>query len=167
VSVRQLRACGLSESTIRPLAREGHPAPPATTTLPRTFLDLAAERFPINRLVHEAAARRLVGLAALRDYAIANKGRPGATALLTAATNPHYRSRAERTLHEDLIDLGVLANPNASVAGHTMDFHLPGHDLVIELDFDQTHGTAHAAQTDARRDADRRGAGQRVLPLRR
>jgi hypothetical protein len=39
--------------------------------------------------------------------------------------------------------------------------------LRLELDFDQTHGTAHAAQTDARRDADRRGAGQRVLPLRR
>jgi hypothetical protein len=136
-----------------------------TTPLPRTFLDLAADHFPINRVVHEAAARRLIELTALRDYAHEHRGRPGAKALTTAATNPHYRSRAETNLHGALTRLGVLAHPNTKLAGHTVDFHLPDHDLVIELDFDQTHGTTHAARKDAQRDADLQRHGLHVLRI--
>jgi hypothetical protein len=139
----------------------------AATTLARTFLDLAADRFPIDRVVHEAAARRLVSLAALRRYADEHHGRPGAPALRAAVTNPHYRSGGERDLHTWLIERGVIANPNASIDGHTVDFHLPEHDLVIELDPEQTHGTAHAGRADRHRDArlTRRGLDViRVVP---
>jgi hypothetical protein len=113
--------------------------------------------------VHEAAARRLVKLKALRAYAQANAGRPGAKALLHAATNPHYRSMTERDLHARLAARGVIADPNATVDGMTVDLILPDHDLVIEIDTEQTHGTAEAARTDARRDERLKRRGLDVL----
>jgi very-short-patch-repair endonuclease len=135
------------------------------TTLPRTFLDLAADHFPIDRLVHEAAARRLLSLAALRAYAADHRGTPGARALTTAATNPHYRSLAERDFHAWLAERGILAVPNAPVDGLTVDFHLPEHGVAIELDFDQTHGTAYAGRRDPARDEVLRRRGLTVVRL--
>jgi hypothetical protein len=139
--------------------RRGIPA----TTLPRTFLDLAAAHFPIDRPLQEAAARRLVDLKALRAYAQDNRGRPGAKALLQAASNPHYRSMSERDLHGWLSARGLIADPNAAIGGDTVDFHLPEHNLVIELDTEQTHGTAHAGRTDLERDARLEARGLEVL----
>jgi hypothetical protein len=147
--------------TERPEQRRRRGIP--VTTLPRTFLDLAADHFPIDRPVHEAAARRLVKLKALRAYAEANAGRPGAKALLHAATNPHYRSMTERDLHARLAARGVIADPNAPIDGMTVDLILPDHNLVIEIDTEQTHGTAHAARTDARRDERLKRRGLDVL----
>jgi len=43
--------------------------------------------------------------------------------------------------------------PNDPVGPLTVDCHWPSHNLVIELDTDQTHGSAWKQRDDAQRDA--------------
>jgi hypothetical protein len=127
-----------------------------TTTVAQTLLDLAARRWPIDRLTQDAAAEGLIPLNDLRAFAAGKRGERGAPALKAAAGQPLVRSRMEaRALRE----LGV-PEVNGKIGIDEVD--LRWGDLVIELDTDQTHGTKWARERDARKDQRLRKQGIRV-----
>jgi hypothetical protein len=124
------------------------------TTVPQTLLDLGATSWPIDRITHEMAAASLVSLDDLRAFARNRHGEPGATALCRALRLPHTRSQWERDFLRWIKTLPDIPPPilNDPVGHLTVDCHWPDHDLVVELDTDQTHGTAWAQRNDAERD---------------
>lgn len=134
----------------------------------QTLLDLAAIGWPIDRMTHDMAASGLVSLDALRAFARDRRGERGARALAQALDLPHTRSTWEREFLTWLRSLGIpLPVLNDRIGRLTVDCHWPEHDLVVELDTDQTHGSAWARRDDARRDALLRTAGKEVWRVRR
>jgi hypothetical protein len=129
-----------------------------TTTVAQTLLDLAATRWPVDRLTQEAAATNLIPLDDLRAFAANRRGARGAARLAEAAGQPLTRSRME---YEALRRLG-RPEVNASVGQDEVDLSWPEHDLVVELDTDQTHGTKWARERDARKDQRMRARGLEV-----
>jgi very-short-patch-repair endonuclease len=129
------------------------------TTLPRTFIDVAATGWPIDSYVHEATASGLTTLKALRRFALVANARPGTPALRRALALPHLRSRRERALHAELLQADIEHTMNHEIGRMTVDAFVPALNLVLELDHENTHGTAFAIERDARRDAEleRRG----------
>jgi very-short-patch-repair endonuclease len=125
------------------------------TTPAQTLLDLAAAKWPIDRMTHEMAAGGVVSLDDLRTFARNRRGEPGATALAKALDLPRTRSAWERRFLLWATNLeGVPAPVTNDRIGHlTVDCHWPDRDLVIELDTDQTHGAAWKRRDDAERDA--------------
>jgi hypothetical protein len=125
------------------------------TTPAQTLLDLAAAGWPIDRMTHEMAAASIVSLDDLRTFARNRRGEPGAAALARALDLPHTRSAWERRFLRWATTLeGVPAPVTNDRIGHlTVDCHWPDHHLVIELDTDQTHGTAWKRRDDVKRDA--------------
>jgi hypothetical protein len=138
------------------------------TSPAQTLLDLAATGWPIDRMTHEMAASGLVSLDELRAFAHDRRGEPGAARMANAAGLPHTRSARERDFLRWLQELDGVPAPilNDPVDHLTVDCHWPGHDLVIELDHEQTHGTAWARRQDARRDAWLRKQGKEVWRVR-
>jgi len=124
------------------------------TTVSQTLLDLAAIRWPIDRLTHQAAAASLAQLDDLKVFALDHRGERGAPALLRAVGLPHTRSGWERRFLNWLSGLDELPRPiaNDRIGALTVDLHWPERDLVVELDTEQTHGAAWATHRDARRD---------------
>jgi hypothetical protein len=134
----------------------------------QTLLDLASIGWPIDRMAHDMAASGLVSLDALRAFAGRRRGEPGARALAKALAMPHTRSGWEREFLAWVRALGVaLPIPNDRIGALTVDCHWPGHGLVIELDTEQTHGSAWAQRDDARRDARLTSKGKEVWRVRR
>jgi hypothetical protein len=125
------------------------------TTVAQTLLDLAAIRWPIERLVNDALGPSLVPLGDLKAFALDHRGERGAPALLEAVGLPHTRSAWERRFLRWVSRLEDLPRPaiNDKIDALTVDVHWPLRDLVIELDTEQTHGTPWAKRRDARRDA--------------
>jgi very-short-patch-repair endonuclease len=126
-----------------------------TVTIPaQTLLDLAATGWPIARMPHDLAASGVVPLDALRTFARNRRGEPGAKALAKALAMPHTRSAWERRFLR-WVDARGLPIPvmNDEIGPFTVDAHWPDQALVIELDTEQTHGTAWATKNDAERDA--------------
>jgi very-short-patch-repair endonuclease len=68
-----------------------------------------------------------------------------------------------------VVDLEGLPRPvaNDRIDKLTVDLHWPAHDLVVELDTEQTHGTPWAKRRDASRDAFLRRRGKTVRRVRR
>jgi very-short-patch-repair endonuclease len=140
------------------------------TTVSQTLLDLAATGWPIDRLTHEAAASSLVSLDSLRAFAQDKRGARGAARLNDALGLPHTRSGWERRFLRWLRTLeGDIPMPRANdvIDGLTVDLHWPDHDLVVELDTEQTHGTRWAQERDRRRDERLRRRGKTVIRIRR
>jgi hypothetical protein len=124
------------------------------TSPAQTLLDLAAIRWPIGRMTHDMAASSLVSLDDLRTFARNRRGEPGASALAEAVGMPHTRSQRERDFAAWLGTLDIEQPVHNDPIGRlTVDAHWPRHDLVIELDHEQTHGTAWAKRDDKRRDS--------------
>jgi very-short-patch-repair endonuclease len=138
------------------------------TTIPQTLLDLAAIGWPIDRLTHDAAASSLISLDALATFANRRRGARGATALARALGIPHTRSAWERRFLNWLNTLDDIPTPRANdlIDSLTVDLHWPEHDLVIELDTEQTHGTPWAQRRDERRDEHLRRHGKTVIRIR-
>jgi hypothetical protein len=138
------------------------------TTVGQTLLDLAAIGWPIDRLTHEAAASSLVALDDLKTFALDKRRALGATRLKKALGLPHTRSRWERDFFSWLTSLEDIppAIPNDPIGPLTVDLHWPEHDLVVELDTEQTHGTAWARVRDEERDRWLHGRGKNVLRVR-
>lgn len=139
------------------------------TTPAQTLLDLAATKWPIDRMTHDMAASGIVSIDALRRFARNRRGTPGARALAQALDLPHTRSDWERRFLRWATTLeGVPAPLTNDPIGHlTVDCHWPDHDLVIELDTDQTHGSAWKKRDDAERDAWLEARGIEVWRVRR
>lgn len=136
------------------------------TCVARTLLDLGAAGRPIDRLVHRAAASGLIGLDALREYADASGGRRGVRALRAALARPHTRSAGERRLHRFCVRRGLpVPEMNALVGRIRVDALWRELRLAVELDHDQTHGTAWALEDDAWRDRYVRARGIRLLRI--
>jgi len=132
------------------------------TTPAQTLLDLAAAGWPIDRMTHDMAASGLVSLDDLRTFAHNKRGEPGAKALNIALNLPHTRSEWERRFLRWIKRLTDIPQPifNDRIGHLTPDCHWPDHHLIIELDTDQTHGTAWKQRDDAERDhwlEDKRG----------
>jgi very-short-patch-repair endonuclease len=131
------------------------------TTPAQTLLDLAASNWPIDRMTHEFAAGGHVSLDDLRTFARNRRGEPGARALAKALSMPHTRSDWERRFLRWVTRLDGVPAPitNDPIGPLTVDCHWRDHGLVIELDTDQTHGSAWKQRDDAERDAllDKRG----------
>jgi hypothetical protein len=124
------------------------------TTPAQTLLDLAATAWPIDRMTHEMAAASLVSLDDLRTFARNRRGERGATALKRALDLPPTRSQWEREFLRWIRGLEGVPQPifNDPIGHLTVDCHWPDHDLIIELDTDQTHGTAWKQRDDKERD---------------
>jgi hypothetical protein len=139
------------------------------TTVAQTLLDLAAIGWPVERLVNDALGPSLVDLGDLKAFALDHRGQRGSKALLKAVGLPHTRSAWERRFLKWVTSLNGLPAPviNDPIDALTVDVHWPSHDLVIELDTDQTHGTPWAKRRDARRDAYLRRRGKTVRRIRR
>jgi very-short-patch-repair endonuclease len=139
------------------------------TTVAQTLLDLAAIRWPVERLVNDALGSSLVDLGDLKAFALDHRGRRGSKALLKAVGLPQTRSAWERRFLKWATSLEGLPQPitNDRIDALTVDVHWPSHDLVIELDTDQTHGTPWAKRRDARRDAYLRRRGKKVRRIRK
>lgn len=136
------------------------------TTVARTLVDLAATGWPIDRLTHELAAGGHASLDDLRAYA-STSSRRGVTALRRALALPHTRSAGERRLLDGLAERGLPApDMNARIGRMTVDALYEELGLVIEVDHDQTHGTAYAIERDARRDAELERRGLKVRRVR-
>jgi hypothetical protein len=125
------------------------------TSPAQTLLDLAASNWPIDRMTHDLAAGGHVSLDALRTFARNRRGEPGARALNAALGLPHTRSDWERRFLKWVTGLPGIPAPilNDPVGHLTVDCHWPEHGLIIELDTDQTHGSAWKKRDDAERDA--------------
>ena len=139
------------------------------TPVAQTLLDLAAIGWPIERLVNDALGPSLVDHGDLKAFALDHWSRKGSKALLKAVGLPHTRSRWERRFLKWVTSLEGLPAPstNDCIGALTVDVHWPDHDVVIELDTDQTHGTPWAKRRDARRDAYLRRRGKTVRRVRR
>jgi very-short-patch-repair endonuclease len=137
------------------------------TALPRAFLDLAAAGWPVGRLVHEAAASGRTSLATLRGFADEAEGRRGVVALRDALALPHLRSGGERRLRAAIRACGLpLPEFNAPIGRMTVDALYDHLGLAVELDHEETHGSAFAIARDARRDAELRRRGLEVRRVR-
>jgi very-short-patch-repair endonuclease len=125
------------------------------TSPAQTLLDLAAISWPIDRMAHEMAASGLASLDDLRTFARNRRGEPGARALAKALDLPDTRSDWERRFLRWVKRLDGVPQPvsNAPIGPLTVDCHWPEYDLVVELDTEQTHGTAWKRRDDAARDA--------------
>jgi hypothetical protein len=125
------------------------------TTPAQTLLDLAVSGWPIDRMTHDMAAASLVSLDDLRTFARNRRGEPGATALNRALNLPHTRSAWERAFLRWVTKVDGIPQPilNDPIEHLTVDCHWPDHDLIVELDTDQTHGTAWKQRDDEERDA--------------
>ena len=135
------------------------------TAVGRTLLDLAAARWPVDRLAQAAVASSLVSLNDLRAYADAQRGNRGAKALHAAVRRPHVRSRAETRLLRFLRRQGIEPEMNYEIGRLHVDAYVPDLRLAVELDPEQTHGTARAAQDDAWRDRYLRARGITTLRI--
>ncbi len=139
------------------------------TTPAQTLLDLAATGWPIDRTTHDMAAASLVSIDDLRTFARNKRGEPGARALAKALDLPHTRSEWERHFLRWVQTLDDLPQPilNDPIGPLTVDCHWPDHGLVIELDTDQTHGSAWKKRNDRQRDRWLQTRGKDVVRVQR
>ena len=139
------------------------------TTPAQTLLDLAATGWPIDRMAHDMAAGGLASLADLRAFACRRRGERGASVLAQALAIPHTRSGWERRFASWIASLPGIPAPilNDRVGRLTVDVHWPAHDLVVELDTEQTHGSAWKRRDDRDRDAWLTAIGKEVWRVRR
>ena len=138
------------------------------TTPAQTLLDLAAIGWPIDRMTHDlrCALARSLSMPCARSRATGAASR--APQRWPKALNlPHTRSALGAARSSDGSrridgDPGI-PEMNDPIGHLTVDCHWPEHDLVIELDTEQTHGNRlEAARRRAARRLSSRAAGNEV-----
>src|SRR6476620_1658060 len=72
------------------------------------------------------------------------------------------RSRAERAMRARLKRQGIEALPNVTLEGFEVDLHVPGANLIVEVD-GRGHGRPRTQEDDALRDAVLEAAGLEVI----
>ncbi|HZJ28668.1 MAG TPA: type IV toxin-antitoxin system AbiEi family antitoxin domain-containing protein [Solirubrobacterales bacterium] len=147
-----------------------------TTTVAQTLFDLAARtpRGEVEDLIDLAATaqrRRLLDLAALRQAATRNAGRPGARAFgrLLARLDPDVlatRSRMERHVLRLCREAGLPApRAGATIIGYEVDLVWAEQRLIVEFDSRAFHTDVRAFERDRERDARHLQAGYRTLRI--
>lgn len=126
------------------------------TSPPRTILDLAGlieDPYELERIVADAAYRRLASEAELRDQLERNPGKRGAARLRRVLDLPggpkRTRSPAERALLRLLRRRGIAGfRTNARVHGYEVDFYWPRQQVVVEVDGWEAHSSRKAFEDD-------------------
>ena len=135
-----------------------------TTSIERTLLDLAAIGEPVERLVAEAAAKRLTSIAKLREYVARRAGARGSARLRSCVEGRQTRSEAEKEFARWLERRRIpLPQFNEPFGPYTLDAVWPDARLVVEIDTYETHGTRQSFEDDRRRDAYLLGRGLRTM----
>ncbi len=143
------------------------------TTVARTLLDLAAT-MPAHRLeraLAQADHLRVYDHRAITEVIDRANGHRGtaalaqATALEPKLTKSDWEVRMlklvrDAELPEPLVNHALIA-PDYGYC--EVDFYWPAHDLIVETDGWETHGTRTAFERDRAKDAALTAAGQRVL----
>jgi hypothetical protein len=137
--------------------REGVPV----TSLPRTFLDLAAVvRFEwLEKMVERSEELRLFDLRAVDELLARTVGHHGHKRLRRAialyAPSSFTRSGLERRFLQLVLEAG-LPQPRMNYVEHglELDCYWPEHRFVVELDVFETHGTHAAFERDRKRQED-------------
>jgi predicted transcriptional regulator of viral defense system len=143
------------------------------TTIARTLLDLAAtaRSEQLERALAQAMQLRVYDHRAITDVIARCNGHRG-TAILTRATaiEPKItRSEWEKRMLRLVRGAGLpvpLCNESLHAPDHGWcipDFHWPGHDLIVETDGWDSHGTRAAFEDDRAKDAALTAAGYRVV----
>ena len=126
------------------------------TSPPRTILDLAAiidDSYELERIVADAAYRRLAAEAELRDQLSRNPRKRGAAKLRAVLDLPggpkRTRSPAERSMLRLLREHGIGGfETNARVHGYEVDFYWPLQHVVMEVDGWDAHSSRKAFEDD-------------------
>ncbi|MBY0287205.1 MAG: DUF559 domain-containing protein [Mycobacteriaceae bacterium] len=130
-----------------------------------TILEAAVIR-PSGAELMDRALQRDVGLRALWQAHIRNKGRHGSPAArrLLQAADDGARSAAERLLVKLLRESGISGwRTNYAVAGYKVDVGFPGAKVAVEMDGWAFHSDAKAFQIDRTRQNAIALAGWQVL----
>jgi very-short-patch-repair endonuclease len=144
------------------------------TTIARTLLDLAAAagEARLERALAQAHHLRLYDHEAITDVLARANGHRGTGALAraTAREDPKWTANDFEARFLRLVRDAKLPEPLVNHAldapdhGHCRpDFLWPAHDLVVETDGWETHGTRIAFVADRRKDAALTAAGYRVV----
>jgi predicted transcriptional regulator of viral defense system len=144
-----------------------------TTMVHRTLLDLAASARPgeLERALAQAERLRLYDHRAITDVIARSNGHRGTKILARATTRePKWtRNEWEAEFLRQLRDAGLpepLTNDAFDVPDHghcEPDYHWPSHQVIVELDGFETHGTRTAFRADRAKDAALTASGYRVL----
>jgi very-short-patch-repair endonuclease len=134
------------------------------TSVPRTLLDMAAAGEPVDLLVADAVAQRLVSLATLRSYLERRAGARGSARLRWSIEGKQTRSGLERRFLRWLAERWFPPpEVNVKIGALTVDVYWPAAGLVVEIDTIGTHGTAYSFERDRKRDAYLAARGLRVI----
>jgi hypothetical protein len=140
------------------------------TTVARMLVDLTDVLTPhqLANVMHQAAYRKLLNLAQLREAMARAKGRQTLHVLQKALELNASGSAGTKSPHEDaflsLLQFAGIPEPlvNTELLGEEVDCHWPDRRLVVEID-GSGHGRARSKRDDGRRDRMLREAGWQVL----
>jgi very-short-patch-repair endonuclease len=143
------------------------------TTIARTLLDLAAtvRSDRLERALAEAMYQRVYDHRAITDVIARSSGHRGTAILARATAREPKRTRGEweaRMLR--LVRGANLPEPRCNKPLHAPDhgeckpdFYWPAHNLIVETDGWEAHGTLAAFRSDRAKDAALTAAGYRVV----
>jgi hypothetical protein len=136
----------------------------------RALIDFAeeAEARELERAVHDALARNLVNVRALRTDADRFRGRRGVARLRRVIDESDYPMLTRSEAEERFLALIRAAEPptpevNIRVGPHEVDFLWRDRSLVVEIDGFAFHSSRASFERDRLRDADLTAAGFRVI----
>jgi hypothetical protein len=144
------------------------------TTIARTLLDLAATQpeARLERALAQAHHLRLYDHANITDVVARANGHRGARALAQAAASEDPKL-TESDWEVRMLALIRAAGLPEPLVNHALDapdhgycrpdFYWPAHNLIVETDGWQTHGTRPAFEQDRAKDAALTAAGFRVV----
>lgn len=143
------------------------------TSVARTLLDLAAtaQRSHLDRAIAQAERLRIYDHTAIEATIERANGHHGRARLARATAKEPVLTRSElEQRFLELVERAALPRPhvNSSLEAPDhgrieVDFHWPTHNLIVETDGEETHGTRTAFQADRRRDAALAAKGHRVV----
>jgi very-short-patch-repair endonuclease len=159
--LRVHRVCALDIRDVR--VRHGFPV----TAPARTLIDCAGQG-PVDRLLNEARALRLVTDADIHEAMDRCPGRKGTgplRALLAAEQDTGFtRSEAERKLRWLVKEAGIERPVfNTKVMGLEVDTYWPRRRVMVEVDGYGAHGHRQAFERDRAKDAKLTAAGYVVI----
>jgi hypothetical protein len=143
------------------------------TSVSRTLLDVAAlsRAGELERALAQAERLQLYDHRATTDVIARSNGHRGTKILARATTRePKWtRNEWEAEFLRQLRDAGLpepLTNDAFDIPDHghcEPDYHWPSHQVIVELDGFETHGTRAAFRADRAKDAALTASGYRVL----
>jgi very-short-patch-repair endonuclease len=125
----------------------------------------------LERALAQAERLQLYDHRAIADVIARANGHRGRPPLARATAGEPKLTRSElEARFLTLVRRAALPEPDANTSlaaldhqPHEVDFYVPAHNLVVELDGWETHGTRAAFKNDRRKDAALTASGYRVM----